>query len=138
MRLFHLIILLVNRLCTADAIFSCGYVLQPFIEHSLFFPPIKQKDHPSERLKGLPSGSWESPYRNLVSRFETVWQPSQHISIIEGVIAFCGRVNFWCCMPDKPHKYGMKSFMVGHSSNGYCANTLACRLKLWDTCSSSP
>ena len=62
-----------------------------------------------------------SSFSNLVSRFETAWQPGQHVSIDEGMIAFRGRVHFRCYMPDKPDKYGMKSFMLCDSSNGYCS-----------------
>ena len=62
-----------------------------------------------------------SPYRNLVSRFEMVWQLGQHISIDKGMIAFRGRVHFRCYMPDKPDKYGMKSFMLCDSRNGFRA-----------------
>jgi len=58
----------------------------------------------------------------LQEKFQTFWTPRQHISIDEGTIPFKGHVHFKVYNPNKPDKYGIKTFKLCDSSNGYCSN----------------
>ena len=59
-------------------------------------------------------------YENLIARFLSVWVPHQQLSVDEGMIPWRGNLSFWVYNPDKPHKYGIKVYMVCDSTNGYC------------------
>ena len=59
-------------------------------------------------------------YDNILTRFKTVWYPGQHVCIDEGMIPFRGKVHMRVYAPDKPDKYGLKSYELCDSENAYC------------------
>ena len=59
-------------------------------------------------------------YEKLVEHFCNIWLPHTNIAIEEGTVPFKGRIDFKCNNPNKPDKYGIKTFEVCDSSNAYC------------------
>ena len=59
-------------------------------------------------------------YQNILDRFKSVYYPGQHVCIDEGMIPFRGKVHMRVYAPDKPDKYGLKSYELCDSSNAYC------------------
>ena len=58
----------------------------------------------------------------LKEKFSTFWTPRQHISIDEGTVPFKGNIHFRVYNPNKPDKYGIKTFKLSDSTNGYCCS----------------
>ena len=56
----------------------------------------------------------------LQEQFAYAWIPKQHFSIDEGTIPLKGQIHFKVYNPNKPDKYGMKTFNLCDSSSGYC------------------
>ena len=56
----------------------------------------------------------------MLDQFKNVWVPRREISIDEGTIPFKGRVSFKVYNPNKPDKYGIKTYKVCDATNGYC------------------
>ena len=59
-------------------------------------------------------------YEKLVENVRNIWLPRKNIAIDEGTVPFKGRIHFKCYNPNKPDKYGIKTFKVCDSSNAYC------------------
>ena len=60
------------------------------------------------------------PFMDLVlENFQSAYQPHQHISIDESVISYKGRLSFIQYLPKKPHKWGLKAWVLADSTNGY-------------------
>ena len=59
-------------------------------------------------------------YKNVIHCFNSVYKPSQFLSLDEGMVPWRGNLGFRVYQPDKPKKYGMKAYMLCDSSNGYC------------------
>ena len=59
-------------------------------------------------------------YSVVTENFSSVWKPGKNVCIDEGMIPFRGKVHFKVYNPDKPDKYGVKSYQLCDSSNGYC------------------
>ena len=59
-------------------------------------------------------------FTDIVSSFATLWRPSQHVAIDEGLVPFDGHIVFKVYNPAKPKKYGIKSYQLCDSSNAYC------------------
>ena len=55
----------------------------------------------------------------VVKRFKESYIPAQRLSIDESIIGFKGRRSFLQYLPRKPHKWGMKTWVLADSSNGY-------------------
>uniref|UniRef100_A0A8C6TMA0 PiggyBac transposable element-derived protein domain-containing protein n=1 Tax=Neogobius melanostomus TaxID=47308 RepID=A0A8C6TMA0_9GOBI len=58
----------------------------------------------------------------LVERFKEMYQPGQNICIDEGMMQWRGRLSFKVYNPQKPVKYGIKSYVLCDSATGYCFN----------------
>ena len=58
----------------------------------------------------------------LMSKFREMYQPNTNISIDEGVMLWQGRLAFKVYNPQKPVKYGIKSYILCDSETGYCFN----------------
>ena len=56
-------------------------------------------------------------YSVVTEKFSSVWKPGLNACIDEGMISFRGKVHFKVYNPDK---YGVKSYQLCDSSNGYC------------------
>ena len=56
----------------------------------------------------------------VTDNFSNVLTPGREICIDEGMIPFRGKVHFQVYNPVKPDKYGVKSYQLCDSSNGYC------------------
>ena len=65
-------------------------------------------------------------YDMFRSAYPAIYSPGQNLSLDEGMIAWRGNLGFRVYMPNKPNKYGVKTFEVCDSSNGYC-----CQLELY-------
>ena len=55
----------------------------------------------------------------LVKNYKDCYTPSQNLSIDESMISFKGRLSFLQYLPKKPHKWGMKAWVLADSTNGY-------------------
>ena len=102
-----------------------------------FYPSIMSRDffmnilsflHLSDNRNYIPRGQrgynplfkLGEVYDNILTRFKTVWYPGQHVCIDEGMIPFRGKVHMRVYAPDKPDKYGLKSYELCDSENAYC------------------
>lgn len=56
----------------------------------------------------------------IVGKFKELYQPGQNICIDEGVMLWRGRLAFKVYNPQKPVKYGIKSYILCDSATGYC------------------
>ena len=54
----------------------------------------------------------------ILDNFKCHYQPFQHHSIDESMISFKGRLCFIQYLPKKPHKWGLKAWVLADSSNG--------------------
>ncbi|XP_048012275.1 piggyBac transposable element-derived protein 4-like isoform X2 [Megalobrama amblycephala] len=59
---------------------------------------------------------------HLVSKFREMYQPKSNICIDEGMFLWRGRLAFRVYNPQKPIKYGVKSYILCDSDTGYCFN----------------
>ena len=55
----------------------------------------------------------------VLENFKACYQPGQHISIDESMISYKGRLSFVQYLPKKPHKWGLKAWLLADSTNGY-------------------
>ena len=63
------------------------------------------------------------PLLNLVvENFQSMYTPTQSLSIDESMVGFKGRLAFLQYMPKKPHKWGMKAWVLADAANGYVWN----------------
>ena len=60
-------------------------------------------------------------FKTIVSRFSSVYYPSKNLSLDEGMVPWRGNLHFRVYNPDKPTKYGLKTYMLCDSDNGYCS-----------------
>ena len=60
----------------------------------------------------------------LIRKFQDSYAPSRNLAIDETMLCFRGRFAGKLYMPKKPVKWGIKSFTLSDSSNGYVLNTL--------------
>ena len=51
-----------------------------------------------------------------------MYQPGQNICIDEGMMQWRGQLSFRVDNPQKPVKYGIKSYILCDSATGYCFN----------------
>lgn len=58
-------------------------------------------------------------YELLGGKFTTNYQPPEHLSLDEGVLAWRGRLSFKTYNPNKPDKYGVKGYIVADGVSGY-------------------
>ena len=49
-------------------------------------------------------------YKNILAQFINVYYPGQHVCIDEGMVPFRGKIHMRVYVPDKPDKYGLKSY----------------------------
>ena len=60
------------------------------------------------------------PFMTLVlQNFKDNYIPSQQLSIDESMISYKDRLSFIQYLPKKPHKWGMKAWVLADSLNGY-------------------
>ena len=60
------------------------------------------------------------PFLDLVlENFKSYYQPHQHIAIDESMISYKGRLSFIQYLPKKPHKWGLKAWVLADSTNVY-------------------
>lgn len=58
----------------------------------------------------------------LQGKFQSSYQPSENITIDEGMCPFRGRFGYKVYMPQKPNKYGIKLYMLSEAKTGYVWN----------------
>ena len=56
----------------------------------------------------------------LLASFKEMYKPAKDISIDEGVMLWRGRLRFRVYNPNKPVRYGLKSYILSESTTGYC------------------
>ena len=58
----------------------------------------------------------------LIANFQECYTPHRELSVDEAMVGFKGRLSFIQYLPKKPTKWGMKSYVLADSSNGYVWN----------------
>lgn len=58
----------------------------------------------------------------IVEKCKELYQPGQNICIDEGMMQWRGHLSFRAYNPQKPVKYGIKSYILCDSATGYCFN----------------
>ena len=58
----------------------------------------------------------------LLENFQRSYTPTQNLSIDESMVGFKGQLAFLQYMPKKPHKWGMKAWVLADAANGYVWN----------------
>lgn len=58
----------------------------------------------------------------IAKKFKELYQPGQNICIDKGMMLWRGRLSFRVYNPQKPIKYGIKSYILCDSGKGYCFN----------------
>ena len=55
----------------------------------------------------------------LLPHFHDSYTPDQYLSIDESMISFKNRLSFFQYLPKKPHKWGMKAWVLADAQTGY-------------------
>ena len=55
----------------------------------------------------------------ILNRFKIMYTPQKNISIDEGMMLWKGRLGFKVYCPNKPIKWGLRSYILAESSSGY-------------------
>ncbi|XP_041355489.1 piggyBac transposable element-derived protein 4-like [Gigantopelta aegis] len=77
------------------------------------------RDHPNHG----PTFKIRPVVDKLIERFRDIYYPEKELSVDESLIAFKGRMkSMGQYMPQKPHKWGLKAWVLCESSTGYCYN----------------
>ena len=58
----------------------------------------------------------------LVENFQKAYTPGRELSLDEAMVGFKGRLGFIQYLLNKPHKWGMKAFVLADSVTGYTYN----------------
>lgn len=58
----------------------------------------------------------------LIHKWQQAYYPGQELSVDESIIAYKGRTNMRQYMPMKPHKWGIKAWVLAESRTGYVYN----------------
>ena len=58
----------------------------------------------------------------VIANFMRAYVPHKNLSVDESMIAFKGRLSWVQYMPKKPHKWGLKAWVLADSANGYVWN----------------
>uniref|UniRef100_A0A8C5DHQ7 PiggyBac transposable element-derived protein domain-containing protein n=1 Tax=Gouania willdenowi TaxID=441366 RepID=A0A8C5DHQ7_GOUWI len=58
----------------------------------------------------------------VVQKFKELYQPRRNLCVDEGMMQWWGRLSFRVYNPQKPVKYGIKSYILCDSATGYCFN----------------
>ena len=55
----------------------------------------------------------------LSSKWKSIYTPGTNLALDETVVAYKGQILFKTYNPDKPHKWGMKIYVLADSISGY-------------------
>ena len=58
----------------------------------------------------------------FINQYQKVYIPKRHLSIDEGMMPHKGQLGFKVYLPDKPHKYGIKVYMLCEADSGFVYN----------------
>lgn len=58
----------------------------------------------------------------LIQNWQENYYPGKNVSVDESIIAFKGRTNMMQYMPQKPHKWGIKAWVLAEAKTGYIYN----------------
>jgi len=58
----------------------------------------------------------------LVNKWQAAYYPGQNLSVDESIVAFKGRASMVQYNPQKPHKWGIKAWVLSESKSGYMYN----------------
>jgi hypothetical protein len=58
----------------------------------------------------------------LIENWQAVYYPGKNLSVDESIVAFKGRASMIQYNPQKPHKWGMKAWVLAESKTGYIYN----------------
>ena len=59
---------------------------------------------------------------HLIAQFKSSYKPNQNCSIDESIISYKGRLSFLQYLPKKPHKWGIKAWVLADAKSGYTWN----------------
>ena len=76
------------------------------------------RDHPNHD----PISKVRPVVDKLITKFCDLYYPEKELAVDESLIAFKGRSSMGQYMPQKPHKWGLKAWVLSESSTGYCYN----------------
>ena len=86
--------------------------------------------HLADNKKYIPKGQpghdplfkIQSLLEPLITNFQQSYTLHHEVSVDEAVVGFKGRLSFIQYLPNKPTKWGMKSYVLAASSTGYAWN----------------
>lgn len=55
----------------------------------------------------------------LVTLLEKAYTPGKNIAVDEGLVRFNGTLSLWQCMPTRPHKFGIKVWLLTDADTYY-------------------
>ena len=58
----------------------------------------------------------------LINKWQAVYYPEQNLSVDESIVAYKGRASMIQYNPQKPHKWGIKAWVLSESKTGYMYN----------------
>jgi len=58
----------------------------------------------------------------LLQKWQNAYYPGQHVSVDESIVAYKGRASMIQYNPQKPHKWGIKAWVLSESKTGYMYN----------------
>lgn len=58
----------------------------------------------------------------LINNWQSSYYPGQNLSVDESIVAYKGRASMIQYNPNKPHKWGMKAWVLSESKTGYIYN----------------
>ena len=59
---------------------------------------------------------------SLVEKFKLMYRPNKELAVDESMIGFKGLLSFLQYIPHKPHKWGLKAWVLADSITGYVCN----------------
>lgn len=81
------------------------------------------RQQPSRGQSGYDKLYKVRPLLDLVlENFQSMYTPTESLSIDESMVGFKGRLAFLQYMPKKPQKWGLKAWVLADASNGYVWN----------------
>ena len=60
----------------------------------------------------------------MLSRFKELYRPNTNLAIDEGTLLWRGRLSFRVFNPQKPVRYGIRSYIMSDSETGFCLDII--------------
>lgn len=75
-----------------------------------------------ERVATNKAAAISEIFDTVIANSQTLYSPSEHVTIDEMLVPFRGRCSFRVYMPNKPHKYGLKVMCLTDAKTSYLYN----------------